>query len=84
MKNRKIVENGLGPIVEEISLSPAIVRKIVEGTIDDAWVKALAEVEKRALAMEAKSNEQRHIKGINDLKPLLENLVNKVCFPFTV
>lgn len=78
LENRKLVEHGLGPVVEEISLSPAVVRKIVEGPIDEAWVKALAEVEKRSKAMDAKSKEQRNIKGISDLKPLLENLIKKV------
>lgn len=78
LENRKLVENGLGPVVEEISLSPAVVRKIVEGVIDEAWVRALAEVEKRSKAMDAKSRELRNIKGFGDLKPLLENLIKKV------
>lgn len=76
-----MVENGLGPIVEEISISPAVVRKIVEGAIDEAWVRALAEVEKRSLAVDTKSQELRNIRGIGDLRPLLENLVNKVSSP---
>jgi chromosome segregation ATPase len=78
LENRKLVESGLGPIVEEISVSPAIVGKIVDGVIDEAWVRALAEVEKRSRAMDIKSKENRNIKGVRDLKPLLENLVNKV------
>ena len=81
LENRKLVESVLGPIVEEISVSPAVVKKIVEGMIDEAWVRALAEVEKRSKAMDAKSKEQRNIKGVRDLKPLLENLVNKVRQP---
>lgn len=81
LENRKIVEQALGPIVEDISFSPAVVRKIVEGAIDEAWVRALAEVEKRSKAMEGKSREQRNIKGIRDLKPLLENLIKKVSIP---
>lgn len=78
LENRKAVEKLLGPIVEEISISPAVVRKIVEGQIDEAWVRALAEVEKRSKALSAKSQESRNIRGIDDLRPLLENLVNKV------
>lgn len=78
LENRKIVENGLGPIVEEISVSPAVVKKIVEGVIDEQWVRALAEVEKRSKAMDATARQRRNVKGIIDLKPLLENLVNKV------
>ena len=78
LENRKVVENGLGPIVEEISVSPAVVRKIVDGAIDEAWVRALAEVEKRSKAMDSKSKEHRNVKGVSDLKPLLENLINNV------
>ena len=78
LENRKLVESGLGPVVEEISLSPTVVRKIVDGPIDEAWVRALAEVDKRAKAMNTKAKESRDIKGISDLKPLLENLIHKV------
>lgn len=74
------MEHGLGPIVEEISVSPAVVKKIVEGVIDEAWVRALAEVGKRSKAMEAKSKELQNVKAVNDLKPLLENLINAVRF----
>lgn len=78
LENRKAVEAGLGPIVEEISVSPAVVKKIVDGPIDEGWVRALAEVEKRSKAMDARSKEQRNILGINDLRPLMENLISKV------
>lgn len=78
LENRKLVESGLGPVVEEISLSPMVLRKIVDGPIDEAWVRALAEVDKRAKALNSKDKEIRDIKGISDLKPLLENLIHKV------
>jgi hypothetical protein len=78
LENRKIVEKGLGPIVEEITVSPAVIMKISEGPIDESWVKALGEVEKRTKALGLKSKELQHIKGIKDLRPLLEHLVNKV------
>jgi len=78
LENRKQVETGLGPIVEDISLSPAVVKKIIDGAIDEAWVKSLDEVEKRSKAMNSKTVNQKHIKGLADLKPLLENLISKV------
>jgi hypothetical protein len=90
LENRKIVEKGLGPVVEEITISPAVIKKISEGNIDEAWVAALAEVEKRSKSLDAKAKELRKFKGIADLKPLLEQLVNKVCdvlyllYPFWV
>jgi len=77
LENRKTVEKALGPVVEEISIAPAVVRKISEGMIDEAWVRALGEVEKRSKALESNSKEQKNIKGVNDLKPLLEHLINK-------
>lgn len=78
LENRKVVEKGLGPIVEGITVSPAVVKKISEGAIDEAWVVALNEVEKRSKALDAKSKELQNIKGIADLKPLLAQLVNIV------
>lgn len=78
LENRRVVESGLGPVVEEISVSPTVVKKIVDGPIDEAWVRALAEVDKRAKALDSKAKEHRDIKGISDLRPLLENLIHKV------
>jgi hypothetical protein len=79
LENRKVVEKLLGPSVEDLSLSPAVVRKIAEGPIDEAWVRALAELEKRSKALEAKQQDQQKLKALEDLKPLMENLNNKVC-----
>ncbi|KAI9736037.1 MAG: hypothetical protein M1818_006213 [Claussenomyces sp. TS43310] len=76
LENRKVVEKGLGPVVEEITLSPAVVRKIAEGAVDEAWVRALAEVEKRSKTLDLRSKD-RNIRGIGDLQPLLEHLINK-------
>lgn len=77
LENRRIVEKGLGPLIEEITVSPAVVRKIVEGTIDESWVRALGEVEKRSKSLDTKSKDHRNVKAMNDLRPLLENLVHK-------
>jgi hypothetical protein len=76
LENRKLVEKGLGPVVEEITIAPAVVRKLAEGPIDDGWIRALHELEKRAKALDAKSQKQQNIKCINDLRPLLGQLVD--------
>lgn len=78
LENRRVVEKLLGPAVEQIALPPAVVRKISEGPIDDGWIKALAEVEKRSRIINAKVEEQIKAKAVEDLKPLLEDLANRV------
>ncbi|KAK4156229.1 Sac2 family-domain-containing protein [Chaetomidium leptoderma] len=76
LENRKAVEKALGPTVEELSVSPMVVSKISEGHIDEAWVKILAEVDKRATAQK-KSAQQTQSKALADVGPLMEKLVLK-------
>ena len=78
LENRRVVEKLLGPAVEEISIAPAIVRTISEGSIDQDWVKALAELEKRSKAIDGKMKGPDKILAITDIKPLLDDLTNKV------
>ncbi|EKG14106.1 Vps52/Sac2 [Macrophomina phaseolina MS6] len=77
LENRKVVEKLLGPAVEEISISPAVVRRIADGPVDEGFSKALQELEKRSKAVDAKSNEDSNVKALSDLKPLLVDLTNK-------
>jgi len=77
LENRRVVEKLLGPAVEDISLSPVVVKKIAEGPIDESWVKALAELEKRCKAVERRAKDDRNIKAVQDLKPLLDDLLAK-------
>ncbi|KAK8059359.1 Vps52/Sac2 family protein [Apiospora saccharicola] len=77
LENRKAVEKGLGPVVEEISVSPVVVSMIAESHIDEAWLKALAEVDKRATAYKKIAAGAQNSRGLQDLGPLLEKLVLK-------
>ncbi|KAI9663065.1 MAG: hypothetical protein M1821_008113 [Bathelium mastoideum] len=77
MENRKRVEKILGPAAEEITLSPVMVKKIMEGPIDDAWVKALEEIERRSRAIDGKTKDGNKVRAAADLRPLLDNLTNK-------
>ena len=78
LENRRVVEKLLGPAVEDLSLSPAIVRKIADGPVDDGWIRALAELEKRSKIVQARAKEPKKVKAIDDLSPLLESLTNRV------
>ncbi|OAL47523.1 Sac2 family protein [Pyrenochaeta sp. DS3sAY3a] len=77
LENRKVVEKILGPGVEDISISPAVVRKIAEGPVDEGFVRALAEIEKRSKTINAKAKENPDLKSIKDVKPLLDDLTNR-------
>lgn len=77
LENRKTVEKALGPLIDELSVSPELVTKISEGHIDETWVKMLAEVDKRATTFKKRST-SRPNKASEDLGPLLEKLTQKV------
>ncbi|KXJ92344.1 Sac2 family-domain-containing protein [Microdochium bolleyi] len=77
LENRRAVEKALGPVVDEISVSPVVVSKIVDGPIDDTWVKVLSEVDRRAAAYEKAGTATERSRGFQDLGPLLEKLVLK-------
>ena len=77
LENRRVVEKLLGPAVEDISISPGVVRRIAEGPVDEGFVRALAEVEQRHKTIAAKAKEHPDMKSLQDVKPLLENLTSR-------
>ena len=81
LENRKRVERILGPAVEEVSISPVVVQCIASGQMDENWLKALAELQKRLKVIEAKASSEDDIKAATDIKPLLDSLATRVNFP---
>jgi hypothetical protein len=79
LENRRNVERLLGPAVEEISISPKAVRTIVEGPMDENWVRALNEIDARTTSIEAKASSSSGFKAIEDVQPLLIDVKKKVC-----
>lgn len=77
MEIRKEVEKLLGPVIERISIPPAVVKKISEGAIDDAWVDCLEDLQSYAKSFE-KNQESQEIRAMEDVKPLIEDLSTKV------
>lgn len=78
LENRKVVEEILGPAVEEISIAPSIVKNIIDGQIDEAWLKSLAELQKRIKVNDSKNEGLEAVKAAADIKPLLDGLTTKV------
>ncbi|KAL8807741.1 MAG: hypothetical protein Q9182_000552 [Xanthomendoza sp. 2 TL-2023] len=76
LENRKVVENLLGPAIEEVTISPEVVSTISEGPIDSSWVGALEELDKRSMAKHGKSADS-NILATSDIRPLLDDLNNK-------
>lgn len=81
LENRRNVEKLLGPAVEEISISPKAVRLIIDGPIDENWVRALNEVDARTNTIEAKAAAPSGFKAIEDVRPLLVDVKSKVSMP---
>ena len=77
LQNRKAVEKVLGPEVETFAIPPVVVRKITEGTVDDGWVQALNELEKRSRAIDAKLKEGKDIKAAQDIRPFIDEVSSK-------
>lgn len=77
LQTRQAVEKVLGPQVEAFILPPAVVRKLTEGVVDEAWVHALEELEKRSQAIKAKQRSGADVKAAQDILPFLEDVAAK-------
>lgn len=76
LENRKAVEKGLAPVVEELSVSPQVVSRISEGSIDETWIKLLSDLDRRTTVLK-KNASQSESRAMADLGPLLDNLTLK-------
>ncbi|KAL7933810.1 Sac2 family domain-containing protein [Trichoderma chlorosporum] len=76
LENRKRIEKALGPLVEELSVSPDTISRITTGHIDEVWAKTLNEMDKRASAIKKLSGTQQS-KASEELGPILEKLILK-------
>ncbi|KAL7810362.1 Sac2 family domain-containing protein [Trichoderma gracile] len=76
LENRKRIEKALGPLVEELSVSPDTISRITTGHVDEVWARTLNEVDKRAAAIKKLSGTQQG-KASEELGPILEKLILK-------
>jgi hypothetical protein len=77
VENRRAVEKILGPEVEALSVPPVVVRKIVEGAVDEHWLRALQELEKRSKALDNRLKDGKEIKAVQDVKPIIDDISTK-------
>ena len=77
LENRKVVEQLLGPAVEEISIPPPIIRTISRGPIDQKWVQALNALERKSTTIGGKLKGADGLRAAADVQPLLEKLNQK-------
>lgn len=78
LEHRREIEKALAPIVEDLSISPETISKIATGTIDESWIKVLADVDRRATSHKKAKPDNQRSKAANDMGPLLEKLIQKV------
>lgn len=78
LENRRSVEKVLSPLVDDLSVSPETITKIVKGHIDESWAKVLIDVDRRASVLRKKTSGSETTKASGELGPLLEKLILKV------
>ena len=78
LENRKSVEQLLGPAIEQIFIPPVVVKKLSEDVIDQEWANALEILQRRLTAIDQQLKGAGTILVIADLKPLFDDLVNRV------
>jgi hypothetical protein len=77
LENRRSVEKALSPLVDDLSVSPDTINKIVKGHIDESWAKVLLDVDRRATVFKKRSASSDQSKASGELGPLLEKLILK-------
>ena len=70
------MEQLVGPVLEDIALSPHVIRRIVEGDVNDSWVNALQDVDRKIKALETRKSQ--NIKAMDAVRPELESLTHRV------
>ncbi|KAG0016183.1 Vacuolar protein sorting-associated protein 52 [Podila clonocystis] len=72
LKNRMTIENQLNCLLEDVVVTPQLIRKIYDGEVDDTWLAATADLNSRM--HHAKSRQGRHIRALKEVGPELERL----------
>ena len=77
LERRKNAEKKLSPEVDKLIISPAVVRKISEGALDEGWARALQDLEKALKFINNPSYVSGDLKSVQDIRPLLESLKDR-------
>lgn len=77
LDNRRTVERMLNPVITQVTVSPAVVKTISERPLDLTWISALEELNVRQKTIKT-SETLKDVKAMDDLKPLVSDLSDKV------
>ncbi|KAI8996877.1 Sac2 family-domain-containing protein [Pilobolus umbonatus] len=72
LKNRKVVETRLGKALQGMVIPPYMIKKIMEGEVDEVWLQYLQAIHKQMRFV--KANQNRPIKALKNVGPELEKL----------
>lgn len=75
LDNRRNVEKLLGPIIDDVVFPPNDIRRLVEGEVNESWVKALYQTDRRVSAINGKDSMK--VKAVQEVQPELENITHK-------
>ncbi|KAF2861600.1 Vps52-domain-containing protein [Piedraia hortae CBS 480.64] len=74
LDNLRAVDKALGPEIECLHTPPHIIRKLTEDNVDDSWVRALDELDRRSRTIESRLKERKNIKAAEDVQPLIDKI----------
>eukprot|EP00762_Andalucia_godoyi_P008635 ANDGO_04562.mRNA.1 Vacuolar protein sorting-associated protein 52 A len=77
MKNRQHIGSQLSQLTEQLVIRPELVRAIVEEEVDDRYLDALIELDRKHVFFCTDLVE--HSKSVSDLQPELDKLIAKAC-----
>lgn len=80
MDNRERVKKLLIPAIESFTIPSSLLKTIIETPVDERWISSLAELNRRAKHLASCSDEERKFKTVQEMEPVMENLINKVQF----
>lgn len=79
LENRKTVEKLLNPVISQVMLPSGVVKYISDRPLDESWTVPLDELYARNKNLSS-SDSLKDVRAVEDLKPVINDLSDKVVF----